>query len=157
MACGQSMAHARLMGAISHKRGSQFVFHEPSRASCSGGFFFSPQQDSFELSGASRNGRPGSRDSRGNARVRCAGPAGGNGATRRPPIAGRTTRVRFGGAQIGESAATQFVSQFAIAARCGCQFQVVKKPDPSSHKRRSQDQSGFACSPGNFLPAFAGS
>ncbi len=46
-----------------------------------------------------RHGRPGSRALARKRACRCAGPAGGNGASDRgPPIAGRTKRVRYGGA-----------------------------------------------------------
>jgi hypothetical protein len=44
MAIGHLTAHARVMGAISHKRYRQFVVHEPSRANAPEGFLFSLAQ-----------------------------------------------------------------------------------------------------------------
>ena len=64
MACGQSTAHARLMGAILRRRNRQSASHGPSRASRSGGFFVVRSTAHSKHPGASRNGRPGSRGSR---------------------------------------------------------------------------------------------
>jgi hypothetical protein len=96
MATCHSVAHARLMGAISHKRYRQFVSHEPSRATALEGFLFSKAR----FVQRSENGRPGSRDSRERSRASTsAGPAGGNGASDRgPPMAGRTLRGSLGDA-----------------------------------------------------------
>jgi hypothetical protein len=69
MACGQSIAHAWFMGAISRKRNRPSVSHGPSRASrAPEGFLLSEARRILRIPGGSRNGRPGSRGSRLSAR-----------------------------------------------------------------------------------------
>ncbi len=123
MATGHSIARARLMGAISHKRYRKFVSHEPSRATAPEGFLFS--RAGFVQ--RSENGRPGSRGSRERSRAsKSAGPAGGNGASDRgPPMAGRTNKGLLRWRAIFESATTIFVLQFLKSAS------VVKSADTS--------------------------
>ena|SRR5215472_5077438 len=117
MASGQSMEHARLLEAISPKRNRQSA-HRTLRASSSGGYFIFRSMVIRNSSGGSRSGRPGSRGSRRKARARSAGPAGGNEAQ-----AGHRWQSGLGKGSLRrcavESAATDFVSQFWLAASRG--------------------------------------
>jgi len=152
MATGHSMTPARLMGAMSRKRDRQFVVHEPSRARLRR-VFCSPQAGSFGRDfGESRNGRPGSRGSRGESRAPEARglPEGTARDNRGPPMAGRTKKKgSLRRRAMVESAATDSFCNFCRNSR-GTQFQVVKTADTSSVKRRPLGQSAIERSPGSL-------
>jgi hypothetical protein len=89
MATCHSIAHARLMGAISLKRYRQFVSHEPSRATAPEGFLFSEAR--FVQRSEKRETRiPGL--ARAIARVQKRGACRRERGESRTPMTGRTKR-----------------------------------------------------------------
>ncbi len=114
MAVGQSTAHTWLVGAISRNARSTVRSHGPSRASKLRRVFCCLEHNTFEMPGASRNGRPGSRGSREHARAQKRGACRRERGASRIPMAERT-EVRYGGATFSQSAATEFVLLFAAS------------------------------------------
>jgi len=98
MATCHSIAHARLMGAISHKRYQKFVSHEPSRATAPEGFLFSEARFVQRSEMKTGDPDPGARASD-RARPKARGlPEGTARATAVHRWQGEPIRVRFGGA-----------------------------------------------------------
>jgi len=98
MATCHSIAHARLMGAISHKRYRKFVSHEPSRATAPEGFLFSEARFVQRSEMKTGDPDPGARASD-RARPKARGlPEGTARAIAVHRWQGEPIRVRFGGA-----------------------------------------------------------
>src|SRR5215470_19114814 len=131
MASGQSMAHARLLEAISPKRNRQSAHRTPPSQQLRRVFYF-PERGHSKFLRRSRNGRPGSLGSRRHARARSAGPAGGNEAQ-----AGYRWQSEPGKGSLWrravESAATEFVFQFGLPHLAAQRTLVVKISDTSHH------------------------
>ena len=119
MACSQTMARARLMGATSPEGEIDRPFDtDPPEPGAPEGFSF-PEYWLIRICPATAgNGRPGSRGSRlAGAGARSAGPAGGNEAQAGDRWRSEPCRVRYGGA--AASAATEFLFAIRFAASCG--------------------------------------
>jgi hypothetical protein len=117
MASSQSMAHARLMGAISRKRNRQSASTDLPEPNAPEGILFSEARSS-KYPGESRYGRPGSRGSRLMARgSRAQGLP--EGTRRKPDTDGRANLrgVRYCG--VARGAATEYVSYIWFAASRG--------------------------------------
>lgn len=117
------------MGAISHNARSTVRLKRTLPSQPLGRVFCCPKHGSFELPGASRNGRPGSRGSRGNARVQA------RGACRReqgdePDTDGRVNSKEF--ANGGASTAPRRNFQNGLP-HCAAQPTLVVKMSDTSH------------------------
>jgi hypothetical protein len=144
MALCHWMACARLMGEISRKRSRQSAETDPPEPCAPEGFLFPWRQFELNLSGESRNGRPGSRGSRPLARARSAGPVGGNEALGRIPRTGRTLK----GSQERRVSAAQ--NQIQLPRKR--QALVVKIPD-TSHLGKAGSTPAFDLSCRGIGPA----
>jgi hypothetical protein len=92
MACGQSMAHARLMGAMSHKRNRQSVHRDPPEPAAPEGILLSEARLGRKMAGKAGTGDPDPGLAQ-NARAEARGLL--EGTRRKPDTNGRANQEGF--------------------------------------------------------------